>query len=84
MDRRDCASLVNRTVSHANCHGSATGAAQQTPHERGADQVAQCRNRIGYVALRASDCREVGNLRVRQPFVIERSFFSRHALDAAR
>ena len=76
--------LTSCTVSYILVYRPAAWTSRQATRERLADQVTQCRDRVGHMTLRATGYREVGNPRVRQPFVVERRFFWRLASDSVR
>ena len=47
----------------------------QAKRDTSGDEKAKRGNRIGHVSLRSSRCREAGNFRVGQAFLVEQRFF---------
>ena len=66
---------ASTTVSLTPIHHVAAGASREFPDDRPRQSIAQRGDGVGHVTLRALGSREVCNLGVGKPFLIERSFF---------
>ena len=62
-------------MSLIQIHHVAAGASREFPDDRPRQSIAQRGDGVGHVTLRALGSREVCNLGVGKPFLIERSFF---------